>query len=177
MSWKKFLLLICKILGLFVNTLSSDDKYSLLNMDNLTQPIQMWLSQKEIFFLNLFDHFWRLDWISKISKKKKKRWPSQLMYFRNYGIQKTWLEQNLFWTLFERHHGKWVQTLMKSARQQLYYIYWPLQTQLSWKNPVVVRLKILGLFVITLAGDDKSALLHRDDLTFLNLLLHFPNPD
>ena len=40
MSWKKSLLVICKILGLFINTLTADDKYSLLNRDNLTQPIQ-----------------------------------------------------------------------------------------------------------------------------------------
>ena len=40
MSWKKSLLVICKILGLFINTLTADDKYSLLNRDNLMQPIQ-----------------------------------------------------------------------------------------------------------------------------------------
>ena len=30
-----------EILGLFVNTLTADDKYSLQNSENLTQPIQM----------------------------------------------------------------------------------------------------------------------------------------
>ena len=30
------LLLICKILGLFVNLLAADEKYSLLNRDNLS---------------------------------------------------------------------------------------------------------------------------------------------
>ena len=30
-----------------VNTLTADDKYSLVNRDNLTQPIQMHLSQKQ----------------------------------------------------------------------------------------------------------------------------------
>ena len=35
-----------QILGLFVNTMTVDDKYSLLNRDNLTQPIHMQLSQK-----------------------------------------------------------------------------------------------------------------------------------
>ena len=37
---------ICKILRLFVKTLTADDKYSLPNGDNLTQPIQMQLSKK-----------------------------------------------------------------------------------------------------------------------------------
>ena len=31
---------------MFVNTLTADDKYSLLNRDNLTQPIHTQLSQK-----------------------------------------------------------------------------------------------------------------------------------
>ena len=38
LSLKKFVLEIFKILTLFVNTLSADDKYSLLNRDKLTQP-------------------------------------------------------------------------------------------------------------------------------------------
>ena len=41
------------------NTFSADGKYSLLNTDNLTQPIQMELSQKQktfsTFFLCLFE--------------------------------------------------------------------------------------------------------------------------
>ena len=34
-SWKNSLLVICKTLGLFANPLTADDKYSLLNRDNL----------------------------------------------------------------------------------------------------------------------------------------------
>ena len=45
-SWKKSVLVICKILGLFANTLTADDKYSLLNKNNLLQHLQMQLSQK-----------------------------------------------------------------------------------------------------------------------------------
>ena len=32
---------------MFVNTLTADDKYSLLNRENLTQPIRTHLSQKQ----------------------------------------------------------------------------------------------------------------------------------
>ena len=46
--------MICKIVGLFVNTLTADDKYSLLNNHNLTQPIQMQLSQKQKTFSTFF---------------------------------------------------------------------------------------------------------------------------
>ena len=37
--------------------MTSDDKHYLLNTDNLTQPIQMQLSQREKFFLNFFFTF------------------------------------------------------------------------------------------------------------------------
>ena len=46
------LLLTCQILGLIVNTLAADEKYPVLNSDNLTIPIQMELSQKQKVFLN-----------------------------------------------------------------------------------------------------------------------------
>ena len=45
-----YLLVSCKILRLFVNTMTADDKYSLLNRDNLTQPTQMQLSPKQKTF-------------------------------------------------------------------------------------------------------------------------------
>ena len=40
------MLVLCKVLGVFVNTLTDDGKYSLLDRDNLTQPIQILLSRK-----------------------------------------------------------------------------------------------------------------------------------
>ena len=43
-------LVIHKILKLFVNTLTVNDKHYLLNRDNLTQPIQMQLSEKQKTF-------------------------------------------------------------------------------------------------------------------------------
>ena len=39
---------------MFVNTLSADDKYSLLKRDNLTQPIRTQLSQKQQTFYEFF---------------------------------------------------------------------------------------------------------------------------
>ena len=49
------LLVIHKILRLFVNTLTVDDKHYLLTRDNLTQAIQIQLSQKQkIFFFFFF---------------------------------------------------------------------------------------------------------------------------
>ena len=45
---------MCKILRLFANTLTADDKYSLINRGILKQPIQMQLSQKEETFSDYF---------------------------------------------------------------------------------------------------------------------------
>ena len=73
LSYRKSLLVICKISRLFLNTLTGDGKYSLFKRDNLTQPIQMQLSRKEKIFLNFFLHFWYLIEILNISKKKKFR--------------------------------------------------------------------------------------------------------
>ena len=39
---------------MFVNTLTADDQYSLLNRDNLTQPIRATLSEKQNAFFQFF---------------------------------------------------------------------------------------------------------------------------
>ena len=57
LSYKKSLLVICKIWRLLSNTLSADGKYSLFNRDNLTQPIQMQLSRKQKTFSGFFSAF------------------------------------------------------------------------------------------------------------------------
>ena len=86
LTFKKFLLVICKISRLFPNTLSADGKYSLFNRDNLTQPIQMQLSQKQKTFSHFFaailksslnfEHFFKKDdldcwFISEITDREE----------------------------------------------------------------------------------------------------------
>ena len=51
------MLVLCKILGLFVNTLGEDERYCLLYKDNLLQPIQILLSQKQKTFSEFFSPF------------------------------------------------------------------------------------------------------------------------
>ena len=53
------MLVLCKILGLFVNTLTDDRKYSLPYRDNLTQQIQILLSQKGKTFSQLSSEIWK----------------------------------------------------------------------------------------------------------------------
>ena len=60
LTCKRSLLVICKISRLFSNTLNAHGKYSLLNKDKLTQPIQMQVSRKQKTFSGFFLHFWNL---------------------------------------------------------------------------------------------------------------------
>ena len=53
------MLVLFKFLRLLVNTLTDDDKYSLLYRDNLTQPIQILLSQKQKTFSHFFSAFFK----------------------------------------------------------------------------------------------------------------------
>ena len=54
LSWKKTALLWLKILRLFVNTLTADDKYSFSNMENFLQQVQTLLSEKRKTFSGFF---------------------------------------------------------------------------------------------------------------------------
>ena len=56
LSCKMSLFVICELLGLFVNTLTANDKYSLRDSQNLPQLIQMHLSNKKVF-RNFLLHF------------------------------------------------------------------------------------------------------------------------
>ena len=51
------MLVLCKFLRLLVKTLTDDEKYSLLYRENLTQPIQILLSQKRKTFSQFFSAF------------------------------------------------------------------------------------------------------------------------
>ena len=53
------MLVLCKIIGLVVNTLSEDDRYCLLYKDNLLQPIQILLSQKQETSSQFFSAFFK----------------------------------------------------------------------------------------------------------------------
>ena len=57
LHWKKSLLVIQKILRLFVNTLTVNEKHYLLSRNNLTQQIQIQLSEKQKTFLDFFFAF------------------------------------------------------------------------------------------------------------------------
>ena len=70
LSWKKSLFLTCQILGLLVNTLAADEKYPVLNRDNLTIPIRMQLFNQQKTFSEFLAAFLKSSWNFKYLKKK-----------------------------------------------------------------------------------------------------------
>ena len=51
------MLVLCKTLRLFANTLTPDGKYSLLIREKLTQPLQILISKKQKSFSQFFSSF------------------------------------------------------------------------------------------------------------------------
>ena len=92
-EFQKSLLDTWKFFRSFLHTLIANDKYSLNSKDKWMQTIQMHLSQKQ----NIFSEFFTAFFESSLNFEhfQKKRWPSELMYFRNYRQRKTCLDKCL----------------------------------------------------------------------------------
>ena len=67
------MLVLCKILGLFVSILTHDEEYSPLYRHNLTQAIQILLSQKQKSFSEFFSAFLKSTLNFEHSRKKDDR--------------------------------------------------------------------------------------------------------
>ena len=70
LSWINSVLLTWKILGLLVNTLPANEKYPVLNKENLIIPIQMQFSQKQKVFSQVLPTFLKSKWNFKYFEKK-----------------------------------------------------------------------------------------------------------
>ena len=70
MSWAKSAIVGSEILTLFVNTLTTDDKYSRRNMLNFTQQFAAHLSQKQKTFSGFFIAFLKCALILKHLEKE-----------------------------------------------------------------------------------------------------------
>ena len=94
--WKISPLVICWILGVFRNTLTANDKYPVRDCQNLSSPIQLQLSlNPKAFFILLF-HFWNLNQILNILKKK--------MIVIATLFRKLQTVKDLVRPLFKKHH-------------------------------------------------------------------------
>ena len=59
-----------EILELFVNTLTTDDRYSSRNIQNLTQQLQTTMSQKQRSSIEFLLHMSNLEQVQTILSKK-----------------------------------------------------------------------------------------------------------
>ena len=75
LSWKKSALVWSKILRLFLNTLTADNKYSGCNVQNFAQQVQTPLSQKQKTYYGFFIAF--LKCVSNLEHfEEKDEYPS-----------------------------------------------------------------------------------------------------
>ena len=70
LSLKKSVLLTCKILVLLLNALAPDEKYPVLNRDNLIIPIQIQLCGKQKWFPQIFAAFLKFSLTFEYFEKK-----------------------------------------------------------------------------------------------------------
>ena len=70
LSWTKTALLWSKILRLFANTLTADDKYSCRNIQNFLQQLQTVLSKKRKTLSRFFIAFLKCGWNLQDFEKK-----------------------------------------------------------------------------------------------------------
>ena len=132
LSRKKSFLVLCKVLRMFFNILTSNNKYSLLNGDNLRHPIRMQLSQKEKTFSQFFSAFLKCrlsfeqpqkkislivdvfpklrtpkNFFSQISKKFPLRGPFDKQHVR--GTKHCWnLNHTTFAIFIDHFESSWV---------------------------------------------------------------------
>ena len=67
---EKSLLVTWNVLRLFVNTLTADDKYSLISRENSMQTIQRYLPEKENMFSDWFSAFLESAWNFEYFQRK-----------------------------------------------------------------------------------------------------------
>ena len=117
------LLLTCQTLGLLVKILAADEKYPVLNRDNLMRPIQMQLSQKQKLFSELLAEFLKCSLSFRYFERKYDP--------HRFCISKITASENVVGEMpkksyfrgpSEKQSGKGAQALLKSASQNLYQI-------------------------------------------------------
>ena len=146
--------------------MTADGKYSRLVRDNLTQRIQIQLSQKKKTFSQFFSLFLKSS-LNLEHFRKKDDTHSWCIYeitdSQKHAI--TMPKKSRFRVSIEKEHGKCARISLTFEVQILYDIYWSLGKQLSYKKSLLVICKISKLFPNTLTADGKYSLPDRDNLT------------
>ena len=103
--------------------MTADDKYSLLNRDNLTQPIPTQLSQKQKPFSQFFLPFPKCSINFQHFQKKMTLIADLFPKLRTSKSPERYVsKKSRFKGPIDRQHGKRVETLLRSEPQHRYHI-------------------------------------------------------
>ena len=103
--------------------MTADDKYSLLNRDNLTQPIPTQFSRKQKAFSQFFLAFSRCTLTFENFKKNMTLIADLIPILRTpKNLVRYMSKKSCFKEPFDRQHDKRVQTLLRSKPQYRYHI-------------------------------------------------------
>ena len=110
-------------MGLLVKILAADEKYPVLNRDNLMRPIQMQLSQKQKTFSELLAEFLKYRLSFRYFERKYDLHRFCISKITTSGnVIREMHKKSSFRGPSEKQHGKGAQALLKSASQHLYQI-------------------------------------------------------
>ena len=154
--------MICELLGVFVKILTYDDKYSLLNRDNVRQPIQMQLSQKQETFSELISPFFKAR--LNIEHFQKNMLPIADV-FPKLRTPKKEVNQisktSRFRELFPKQNVRWTKHCWNLNHTTFITFIAHCESNCVGKN---ISYWYAKTFLNILAGDDKYSLLNRDNL-------------
>ena len=166
LSYKTSLLLTCQILGLLVKTSVADEKYPVLTRDNLTIPIQVQWSPKQKTFSEFFAAFLKFQLNFEYFEVKYNPHRFCILEITDCeNMVREMSKTSRFRGPFNKQHCNPSEAPLNSASQHLYPIHWSLPSQLNWKKSLLLKWQMLGLFLNTLATDEKYPLLKRNNLT------------
>ena len=181
----------CKILGLHVNTFAADEKYPVLNRDNLRIHIQMQLSQKQKNISQFFASFLKSRFNFKHFLKKGDA--HRFFIFEvpdSEKVVRQMYKKSSLRGCFDKQYRKLARVLLKSGSQNLCRNHLLLARKLCSKKSLLLTCQNLGLRVTTLATNEKHPVLKKENLTipiqmqvsqkknlFLSFLLCFSNLD
>ena len=124
LSWKKYLLLTCKILELFSSILAAKDKSPVLNRVNLTIPVKVQLSQKEKKFSEVFSSFMKSSLNFEHFEENDEPHRFCISEITDSEVIVRWMSKRSgFGGSIKKQHGKLTQTLLKYGAEPLYNIY------------------------------------------------------
>ena len=119
-------------------------------------------------FLNFLFHLWNLHQILNIFKKKMIVIANVFPKLQTAKYLVKPLSGKLrFRTSFESQRVNRYQTVVKSAWEHSYHIFWSLWMEMTWKISLLGKLETLGVFVNTLTADDKYPVRNCENLKFL----------